>query len=767
MRNKWIAAAFLVFLFARISDAQAQRLMGIVVEKSQGQDQPLPGANIYWLGTTKGTTTRDNGVFMIDRVPGNDKLIISFVGYTPDTLTIGSETNVKVELRSDQMLEEVTVEGWKSTTGIDHSSGINITVMNEKELFKAACCNLSESFETNPSVDVAFTDAVTGTRQIQMLGLSGPNTMISVENMPGVRGLASSQGIQFIPGTWINSIQVTKGIGSVINGYESIAGQINVELKKPQESDKVYLNGYLNNSGRSELNAIWTGQTGKKWATTVLLHGSIRPTEMDQNEDSFLDFPTGTQVNFINRWVYNSGNWLGQIGFKILNDEKLGGQTGYNPDVDKFTTNRYGLEINTDRYEVTGKLAYQFPLHPYKSVAIQLNGLVHNQDSYFGFNKYDAKENSLYANLIYQSIIGSTMHKFKTGLSFLYDSQQEDLTMRQYSMPYDWSEHSMTAFFNFDRAEIVPGAFIEYNYDDLKKFSLIAGARVDKHNLFGVLFVPRLHLKYDLTATTSLRASAGRGIRVANIFAENSNFLVSSRAMSRMNLTSKEGYGFRPDDAWNMGVNLAQDFELDYRPGTVSVDYFYTTFKDQVIADYDFNPQGITFTGLTGKSFSHSFQAQVDYQLIRRLDLRIAYRRVEVETDYLRGRLGRPLIPKDRSFVNLAYRTKSNWSFDYTIQRIGPQRIPGTTSNPDEYQLPAYSDPYWMMNVQMTKDFIGRKTGAAVWSIYLGVENLTNFRLDNPIIGASDPFGPYFDSTMVWGPVFGRMLYGGFRYRIK
>jgi len=306
MRYKWIATAFCIFIFMNVLQTQAQKLMGIVVEKSQGQDQPLPGANVYWQGTNKGTTTRSNGVFMIDRVPGVDKLIVSYVGYTADTLTVAGETNVKVELRSDQMLQEVTVEGWKSTTGIDHSSGINIQVMDEKELFKAACCNLSESFETNPSVDVAFTDAVTGTKQIQMLGLSGPNTMISIENMPGVRGLASTQGIQFIPGTWINSIQVTKGVGSVINGYESIAGQINVELKKPQESDKVYLNGYLNASGRSELNAIWSGQTSKKWATTVLLHGSARPVEMDQNKDSFLDFPTGTQMNFVNRWVFHS-----------------------------------------------------------------------------------------------------------------------------------------------------------------------------------------------------------------------------------------------------------------------------------------------------------------------------------------------------------------------------------------------------------------------------------------------------------------------------
>lgn len=739
--------AFSVFLW---TNASAQKLMGVVVETDpKGVEQPLAGANVYWSGTTKATTTKDNGVFLIDRVPNNDKLVISFVGYTSDTVVITDQTNIKVELRSNQVLNEVTVQGWKPTTGIDHSNSINVTVMNEKELFKAACCNLSESFETNPSVDVAFTDAITGTKQIQMLGLSGPNTMISLENMPGVRGLAASQGIQFIPGPWINSIQVTKGIGSVINGYESIAGQINVELKKPQESDKLFVNGYVNSMGRTELNTIWTGQTSKKWGTTVLLHGNIRPFEMDRNHDSFVDVPTGSQVNFINRWVYNSGNgWLGQMSFKVLKDDKQGGQVGYKPEVDKFTNNRYGFEINTNRYEFTGKLGYQFPLHPYKSVGLQVNALMHDQDSYFGYNIYDANEKSVYSNLIYQSIIGSTMHKFKTGLSFLYDRQRENLAL----------QNGPT---NFYRTEIVPGAFVEYNYDDLKKFSLIAGARVDHHNLFGVLFVPRLHVKYDLTPSTSLRVSGGRGIRVANIISENSNFLVSSRQMVLSNLTSTKGYGFKPDNAWNAGVNLSQDFELDYRPGTISVDYFYTNFKNQVVVDYDNNLHQINFTGLNGKSFSHSFQAQVDYQLVRRFDVRVAYRRVNVQTDYLQGRLMRPLIPKDRMFVNLAYKTKAEWSFDFTVTRIGSQRIPGTSANPSEYQLPEYSAPYWMMNVQTTKDFGTR------WSVYLGVENLTNFKLSNPIVGSNDPFGPYFDSSMVWGPVYGRMYYGGFRYRIK
>lgn len=753
MKSNWIAAVIAVSLVMTAGESYAQKLMGLVVQKNEkGVDEPLPGANVYWAGTVKGTTTRDNGIFLIDRIEGKNKLIISFVGYKADTLDVGDQTNIKVELVSDEVLEEVTVQGWRPSTRMDHSSGINVVVMDEKELFKAACCNLSESFETNPSVDVAFTDAITGTRQIQMLGLAGPNTMISVENMPGVRGLASSQGIQFIPGTWINSIQVTKGVGSVVNGYESIAGQINVELKKPQESDKVYINGYVNSSGRSETNLIYTTQPTKKWGTTFLIHGSVRPFEMDQNKDSFLDFPTGDQINLTNRWVYNSGTgWLGQFSLKYLKDEKQGGQTGYKPEEDKFTTDRYGLEINTERYEFVGKLGYQFKGKPYKSFGLQVSGVQHQHNSYYGFNVHDAEEQSIYTNFIYQSIIGNTFHKFKTGVSFLYDNFDETLGRADF----------VGAPLDFGRVEKVPGAFFEYSYDDNRTFSLIAGLRVDQHNLFGTFFTPRLHAKYNLTETTTLRASAGKGTRVANIISENTGFLASSRVLILLNRQTDKAYGFKPDVAWNYGFNLSQDFTVDYRPGTLSFDYFYTDFQNQAVIDFDIDPQRVKFYGLDGKSFSHSLQAQVDYQLIRRFDLRLAYRWLKVETDYVNGRLARPLIPKDRAFVNMAYSTRNNWKFDYTIQWIGKQRIPTTSLSPVEYQLNPYSEPYIQMNAQVTKEFNSK------WGAYVGVENLGNFRLNSPIVAANDPFGPYFDSSMVWGPVFGRMWYAGFRFRVK
>lgn len=765
MKTRWIKTISISVGMAIgvFFSGNAQKLMGLVIEKNaQGVEQALPGANVYWLNTTIGTTTGDNGVFMIEKTEATNKLVISFVGYASDTLTVTNQISVKVELKSNQVLQEVTVQGWRASSGMDQLKPINTVVMTEKELFKAACCNLSESFETNPSVDVAFTDAITGTRQIQMLGLAGPNTMISVENMPGVRGLAGSQGIQFIPGTWINSIQITKGVGSVINGFESIAGQINVELKKPEESELFYLNGYVNESGRSEINANVTAHTSGKWATTLLLHGSMRPFEMDQNKDSFLDFPSGTQINAINRWVYNSGTgWLGQFGVKALNDEKQGGQTDFSRD-DKFTTNRYGFEINTRRYEAWGKLGHQFKGQPFKSVGLQVSTIFHEHDSYYGFNVHRANERSAYANLIYQSIIGTNSHKFKTGISFLYDDFDETLSNSVLPIRIVDDVGNTTDFSEvaFDRTEKIPGAFVEYDYDNHKNIQLIAGLRVDYHNFFGTLVTPRLHARALLTETSTVRLSAGRGIRVANVLTENTGILASSRQLIFSNRQTNNAYGFNPDKAWNYGLNFSQDFTLDYRSGTFVLDYFYTDFENQAVLDFDRSAREANFFGLTGKSFSHSLQAQLDYEVIRRFDVRMAYRWLNVQTDYLDGRLQRPLIPQHRAFVNLAYETRNAWKFDYTVQWLGEQRIPSTLANPAQYQLEKYSPSYILMNAQVTKDF-GEK-----WSVYLGVENLGNFTLDNPIVAANDPFSPYFDSSLVWGPIFGRMTYAGFRYRV-
>ncbi len=735
----------LLLAFAWNSIFAQTYLDGVVVEEdAKGNLNPIIGANVYWLGSTIGTTTDTLGYFSILDDHQIHQLVISYVGYQTDTLSIAKHDKLTIILKNVMNLEEVEVVYREKSTKIDFRAPLNTQIMGEKELFKAACCNLSESFETNPSIDVSFTDAVTGTRQIEMLGLAGIYTQITQENMPYIRGIASNIGLSYTPGTWIESIQVTKGVGPVINGYESMAGQINVELEKPEHSEEeekgLTLNTYVNQSGRTELNILKNFDLGEHLHSGLLLHGNIRPIRTDGNGDGFMDVPLAKQINIGNRWKFDNHQGVeAQVGGKILLDEKIGGQLDFNPDSDKGTVNAYGIGINTQRAEVWGKVGYVFENKRYKSIGLQLYVLDHVQQNFFGLRQYDAKQEGYYANLIYQSIIFNTNHKFKTGLSFQSDYYKEELNFLQ----------------NYNRVEQVSGAFFEYTYNHLDKFNLILGLRSDYNNLYGWIFTPRLHTRYEISEQTVLRASAGKGQRTANIFAENIALLASSRTFNIIPSFNKGAYQLEQEVSWNIGGGLSHCFRLNYKEGTVALDYYYTHFENQVVIDRDNDPQKVLIYNLDGRSYANSFQATVDYELVRRLDMRLAYRLYDVKTEYLEGILQKPLISKHRGFVNLAYETPSKWVFDYTLNVIGHKRLPQTDSNPTEYQLKDNSPIYSTMNAQISKSWKNDLR------IYVGMENITNFRQLNPIIASDDPFGDYFDSSIVWGPIFGRMVYLG------
>jgi copper chaperone CopZ len=491
-----------------------QEIKGIVVEEdNKGSFKPLAGASVIWLGTNSGTTTDDNGSFSIK--PKGERLVISYAGFTADTISVSPAKEVKIVLASGRQLKEVKVTSSLRSTYVNPLDVYGTQNITQKELFKAACCNLSESFETNPSVDVSYNDAVTGSKQIQLLGLAGIYTQLTVENLPGPRGLATSLGLNSIPGPWIESIQLSKGTGSVANGFESIAGQINVELKKPATSEKLYANMYINDFGKTDLNLNLSQKIGKRWATELLLHDDfLYNHNLDFNKDGFRDLPTGNLFTVANKWGFdNSKGLMSQFGFRILTDHRAGGQVNFDASKDKFTTNSYGLGINTQRYEVFGKLGYVFPQKKYKSIGLQLSAFDHAQNSYFGFTNYDAHQQNFYSNLIYQSIIHTTIHKFRTGLSFLYDKYNEDFKTD-----------------NYKRTEIVPGAFFEYTYTPSTKFDVVAGIREDHNSLYGWFTTPRLNIRYQPFKNTVIRVSTGRGQRTANIFAENNSVFVSSRS---------------------------------------------------------------------------------------------------------------------------------------------------------------------------------------------------------------------------------------------
>ena len=745
--KKYILIALVVFPMLSFSQDKVE---GMVMEANdENKHIGLAGANIYWMGSQTGTITNEEGLFSIPYSKEYDKLIISHVGFESDTLTITEPKMVHHSLKPSNELDEVVVEKERDAVQKAYFSAQNVVTVNSAELLKAACCNLSESFETNPAIDVNFNDALTGTKQIQMLGLTSPYLLITQENIPMVRGASQTYGLTFTPGTWVESIQITKGAGSVVNGYESISGQINTELVKPFTDKMLFVNGYANRNGRLELNTHINRKLGDKWSTGLYIHGNKRSQQEDRNGDGFLDAPLADQINVMNRWQFQNleKGWVSFFNVRFLNDEKQVGQTDFDPDIDKFTTNSWGSEIDTRRFDTSLKLGYVFPELPFQSFGFQASYSQHKQDSYFGFNRYDIDHESVYSNLIFNSIIGDTRSKFKTGLTFAYDGYDELVNTQ-----------------NFAREDVSAGAFFEYSYENLEKLSLTAGLRVDTHNRLGNFVTPRLHVRYTPWEKGSLRGSFGRGRRAANIFAENQHLFASSR---QIQLLDAEGsvYGLDPEDAWNYGISFLQGFTFLNRPGNITLDYYRTDFKNQVVVDWE-NPRAVFFYNLDGKSEANSFQIELNHEVLNNLELRTAYKYYDVNTDYRSGNLQKPLQAQHRFFVNLGYETNieengSQWKFDYTLHTLGKQRLPNTDVNPPEFRLDDFSEGYSLMNAQITKVFSQK------FEIYVGGENLTNFRQNNPVLGSENPFGANFDTSIVYGPIMGRMFYAGFRYKLN
>ena len=487
----------------------------------------------------------------------------------------------------------------------------------------------------------------------------------------------------------------------------------------------------------------------EKWSTGIYLHGNTHQKKHDVNDDGFLDMPLYNQINVMNRWQYTDPEKgiVSFINLRYLNDTKQSGQLEFNPNTDLLTTNAWGSEIDTERFEGSFKLGYVNPKIPYQSVGFQMAYSDHQQNSYFGQRIYDIKHQSFYSNLMYNSIISDSRHKIKTGISFTYDHYDE-----------------LVETTDFARSDNSVGGFFEYAFDDLENFTMTAGLRADLHNRLGFFITPRLHMRYTPWEKAALRASIGRGKRSANIFAENQNLFASSR---RINILNSGGqiYGLDPEIAWNYGFSYLQGFNLFGRKADITLDFYRTTFENQVVVDWE-NPYEISFYNLEGQSFANSFQFELNYNIAKRFDLRTAYKFYDIQTDYTIGRRIKPLVPGHRIFANLGYELvgkniEAPWKFDATYNWLSEQRYPDTSISPEAYQRDDFSPTVGTLNVQVTKVF------STKFEVYLGGENVTNVRQPDPIISPDDPFGANFDTNFVYGPIFGSMYYAGLRFKLN
>ena len=728
---KKIIVFLLNFIFLGIS---AQNTVSGTVSCA-GDGDKLAGANLVFYPGLQGVSADAAGKFTLI-IPGDAQyLVVSHVGYLPDTIRDFSGVNWDIKLFHGKALSNVTVQGERDA--VIRSSAVQVgALITEAGLQKSACCNLSESFETNGLADVSFADAVTGSKQIRLLGLDGRYVQITAENIPALRGLANTFGLAYIPGPFLEGIQVSKGTGSVSNGYESMTGAINVEFKKPWNAERLYVNGYFNMMTRSELNVAYAHRLpGNKWSSMTQLHGSMFRMQNDRNRDGFLDIPWFRQVNGVHRWKYQSGKKFEfQLGVKGLAENREGGQGNFfrpNPPAG----NHYGVRINTYRFEGFGKFGFLWPSKPYKSIGIIANGLYHDQIGTFGSSPYYGRQRTGTLNAMMQGIIDNTNHTWRAGISFMYDDIGERF------------RDTMLI-----RTEIVPGVWGEYTFKHLEKFTLVAGGRYDYNTVFGHLLTPRLHLRYSPVSTLSIRASGGRGFRSANPFAENPAVLVSSR-------TFRIKEELRMEETWNAGGGVCYGFKIGGRTADISADYFYTHFTDKVLVDME-NPAFVDFYNLRNAAYSHAAQAEFMVQPADGLELKVIGKYNRVMALFEGQMLMVPYVPVWRGLFNAAYEWKKRgWKFDFTVQLNGPSRLPRMTDPDTGEIMPEKSPVFPTLFAHVSKSW-GR------WEVYVGGENISDFRQRNPVLGSGDPFGPGFDASRVWGPIFGAMAYAGFRFKI-
>ena len=731
----------IILSFCCITNIVNAQIKGLIQGADGSQKKPIYGAKIKLLQAKTGTVSREDGTFELvlpKELP--DTLVISAFGYNPDTLIVSKKdrfTALNILLYSDKLLPEILIEYRKNGHSISRLKTLHVEELTAIELRKAACCNLSESFETNASVDVNITDAVSGAKKIQMMGLDGVYTQIQMENIPYLRGLESAFGLSSLSGTWIESIQITKGTGNVVNGYESMAGLVNLELKKPDEMEKIYLNVYQNIFGRSEFNFNKGIILNPKWSTGFLGHVSSTYGNIDRNKDAFRDLPTGDNTAFMNRWAYKGKKMEAQFGINFYRDRKVGGQTSFfRNEENQVDTVNYGVLINSKHIDIYGKTGF-FGKRPMQSLGIVYNIKHQEIDGFFGLKNFSGLEKRGYINVIYDDIIGTSDHKIKVGTSFVaIDISQKADTLSQ------------------KRMELVPGIFAEYTYTG-RRLTGVFGSRYDYHSIFREQFSPRVHLKYLLSEMTDLRFTAGKGWRVPNFIIDNISLLASSKQWIAPSET-------KPEISWNIGGSLVHEMKIFERKATISLDFYHTRFENQLIVDRDDAINAIVFSNLKNSSFSNSFQTEFSFSLIKNLDIRLAYKFLDVEAKYGNEMRQQVMIPRQRGFVNIAYITRNKrWEYDFTCSVFSPSRLPIQRDMTNDTLLISdmKSPIYAMINAQITH--IYKK-----FDFYLGGENLTNSTQKNPIIDAANPFGSKFDATNIYMPITGINIYVGIRYAI-
>ena len=768
------------------SFAQDLNISGTVKDD---QGQLLTGATIHWKNTTIGTISMD-GSFELSTSDVSDTLVVSFVGFTSFEDKVSPGAVLDITLEASLALDEVIVKDRRGSNYISTLSTSNIEYIDDSELRKAACCSLAESFETNGTVDISYTDALTGAKDVKMLGLKGSYTQLLAEKRPLAKGLGSSHLFDYYPGTWIKGIQISKGIATVENGFDNIAGQINFELAKPWEDDKIFLNTFINSFGRVEQNIHLNYPITDKWSMGLLLHASGNRNNVDNNDDLFLDTPQKTSLNGLYRVFYRGKYLFSQLNLQYINNTVTAGQV--NTELD----NPYIVDLEGERFDVFGKLGYVGFEDPNKSIGFIYNLTRHNADEAYGpYRSRTGQQNYAYTNFMFASKPGENS-KITTGFSTMYSDLQSNFA----AVDYNILEKQAGIFIDFntdfvsrseeENTENKSSCSEETKKDAccseetkkdaccsdeakkdaccsdktkasnrfLQNLGLISGLRVDQHNLYGLLVSPRLSLKYNFNDKTIVRLNAGKGYKTPYILSENIGMLVNNA-----NIIIEENLNV--ESAWNLGINFTKEMSLGGRNFVVNADLYHTNFDNKIIMDLNQNYDIVYFYNQRGRTNSTYFLVMANLEINKHLRFKGAYKYNHMESGFLGGLKTPPLFAKNRGLITLEYATDQDiWMFNLSTQFVGSQVFPnhrGLNPGVDLTDHVGVAPAYQLFNVHISKKITDK------FEMYVGGENLGNFVQKNPIIDYENPFSSSFNASHVYAPTLGIRGYMGIRWTIK
>ena len=722
----------------------AQNVTGRVVD---GNNKPLSGASVVWLNNKKGITAKEDGSFAIKRTAADNMLVVSHSGYTKDTIDVSNADTVLFVLKEKSNLQAVEVNAEKAGTVMSNRSPFKVEILTSVELKKSACCDLAGCFETQSSVQPQTTNIITNAKELRILGLSGVYNQVLIDGFPMIQGLSFTYGISGIPGTLVDNIYISKGANSVLQGHESISGQINVETKKPNASEKLFANVYMNSFLEKHLNLTTNFKKGK-WHSLLAFHMVQPANKIDRDKDDFLDLPLLTRYMIMNKWKVGKENdwgWSSEIAVRFLNENRVGGQIFFDPGQHKGSSTIYGNTVKLNQPEMWAKTNYRF--NDVHRLTLYTSGFHQGQQSFFGSLSYKARQTNAFVNLQHEFKY-TPNHTLKSGISFKHLDINEDIIFTDNLIGRNYDG-------NYNRNENIVGVFTENTMNFFKgKLTWIVGVRADHHNSFGWNITPRTLLKYDPTTKLTIRANIGTGWRTVNFFSENIGLLASSRDIVFQD-------ALMPEKALNMGINITQKFENGNVSGYISMDYYRTNFQNQVFPDYDTDPTKAFVKNFTGKSVSNGFQTDFFIKLYKRFEFKAGYNFLDVYRIDNGTKEVLPFNPRHKVLTAFSYKPVNNkLHADVNIHWFGEQRLPNTKSNPAAYQRPDYSQDYTTVNAQFTYLFKN-------FEVYIGCENIFNFRQNQPIISWQNPFSPYFDISSVWGPTRGREFYMGVRWKLK